>query len=671
MSNPYQDSVKALSIENLFTQDGVYSIPLYQRNFAWGKSEVKQLIRDIADFSVKKDKKYYLGILVVYERYKDGQQQFEVVDGQQRLTVLLLIMKAFENGNIEIKSKPKNANLDLNFAHRPKAKFTLSAISNNNLDNLDEQKLHNEIQRVYDHIPIILNEELEEVGCSPDQFYEYLCEKVVLYRSPLPSDTELNHYFEVMNNRGEQLEKHEILKAKLMNTVNDSTLTGNEKERARKVINQVWEACSDMNRYVQYSFAPKYREPLFGQTWNTPKDWFNHEGFDALSVLFKNSQDSGDEAKSTIEEILKGEKPGEINSDSMDGSPDTFQPVINFPNFLIQVLRIYQHKFEDFRFKTADQKYASLDDKVLLDQFINYQNDIEFVKRFVTLLLKLRFLLDQYVIKRQYEGDQDNWSLLKLNYYYQSSKTTGYIATFGIENGNKEATNKKVLMLLTMFHVSTPTQNYKHWLTGVLNYLANCEEIHGEDYSNFLENLARKLFFDRFMIADKEKQAGYDDIVFKSIDELNQLSNHEINTELLKFHQVKNNLVFNYLDYLLWKDNKNDERIKNFEFKFRSSVEHFNPRNPREHKRLDESHLNSFGNLCLIAHGKNSSFGNNNPLSKAYSDTSKTSLDSLKLHFMMKKAKKESSEDSKYGGWGPEQVESHQQEMISKYEAQL
>lgn len=36
---------------------------------------------------------------------------------------------------------------------------------------------------------------------------------IIHYR--VPKDVELNHYFEVMNSRGEQLEKHEIVKAKL------------------------------------------------------------------------------------------------------------------------------------------------------------------------------------------------------------------------------------------------------------------------------------------------------------------------------------------------------------------------------------------------------------------------------------------------------------------------
>lgn len=670
MSQEESKRIKEFTVGKLFSSkeedsDAVYRIPLYQRNFAWGKPEVKQLIRDIADFAKKRStQKYYLGILVVYER----QNQYEVVDGQQRLTVLSLIMKAFNNKEVKIKYEPEAIKLELNFAHRPKAQYTLRAISQNNIKELDEQKIHHEINRVYDHIPAIIREEIDDVGCTEDDFYSYLRDNVILYRSALPGDTELNHYFEVMNNRGEQLEKHEILKADLMSTAEAD-------EKIKDTVNQVWEACSDMNRYVQYSFPTYDRKPLFGTEWNTPTSWFHDDDFDSLSSQLSKSA-STDDAALTINQILKGKKPKEPEANEEDQNPDRFQPVINFPNFLIQVLRLYQEKYIDFRLNDEDQKYVSLDDKVLLEQFEPYVDDILFVKRFTLLLLKVRFLLDQYVVKRSYEGDKDEWSLLKLNYYPETKDrkqdTTGYKNTFGKDNGYDEYQNEKVLKLLTMLHVSTPTQNYKHWLTGVLNYLVNNQEIYANEYIIYLESFARKLFFDRFMIDDKEQQANYEDIVFRSISEMQQLENNQIPKELLRFNKIKNNLVFNYLDYLIWRDYQDeDERIKKFEFKFRSSVEHFNPRKPSKHTRLEDIYLNSFGNLCLIAHGKNSAFGNNNPLAKAHSDTSKTSLDSLKLYLMMKKAKEEGNEDSKYAGWGPEQVKDHEEEMISKFKAEL
>ena len=78
-------------------------------------------------------------------------------------------------------------------------------------------------------------------------------DRVHLVHYNVPKDIDLNQYFEIMNSRGEQLEKHEIIKARLIEKLKDE-----DKER----FNQLWEYCSEMNVYVQQ----KYRqEAIFGK----------------------------------------------------------------------------------------------------------------------------------------------------------------------------------------------------------------------------------------------------------------------------------------------------------------------------------------------------------------------------------------------------------------------
>jgi hypothetical protein len=69
-------------------------------------------------------------------------------------------------------------------------------------------------------------------------------------------DTDLNHYFEIMNNRGEQLEKHEVLKARLLNRLPAG--------KDQLVFNKIWESCSSLDRYIQYGFSKSIRKDLFG-----------------------------------------------------------------------------------------------------------------------------------------------------------------------------------------------------------------------------------------------------------------------------------------------------------------------------------------------------------------------------------------------------------------------
>ena len=66
-----------------------YTIPLYQRNFAWRTEEIHQLLQDIYEACRKNPNgNYYIGSLVVMKRHNGD---YEVIDGQQRLTVISLI----------------------------------------------------------------------------------------------------------------------------------------------------------------------------------------------------------------------------------------------------------------------------------------------------------------------------------------------------------------------------------------------------------------------------------------------------------------------------------------------------------------------------------------------------------------------------------------------------
>lgn len=59
------EKTELYNIEKLFEER--YIIPIYQRNFEWGESEIRQLILDIFDYSIDNyNKDYYIGTLIVY-----------------------------------------------------------------------------------------------------------------------------------------------------------------------------------------------------------------------------------------------------------------------------------------------------------------------------------------------------------------------------------------------------------------------------------------------------------------------------------------------------------------------------------------------------------------------------------------------------------------------------
>ena len=76
--------------------EGTFSIPIYQRAYAWTDAEVQTLLRDVRDAreraSGTASRDYYLGTLVVNRRAREDRDIFEVVDGQQRLTTLFILL---------------------------------------------------------------------------------------------------------------------------------------------------------------------------------------------------------------------------------------------------------------------------------------------------------------------------------------------------------------------------------------------------------------------------------------------------------------------------------------------------------------------------------------------------------------------------------------------------
>ena len=83
------------SIANILSTDAskVYYIPRYQREYTWGQRDWSNLYDDIFD----NDPGYFLGSIIVIQGEIDPKTNvidFEVIDGQQRLTTISLLLCA-------------------------------------------------------------------------------------------------------------------------------------------------------------------------------------------------------------------------------------------------------------------------------------------------------------------------------------------------------------------------------------------------------------------------------------------------------------------------------------------------------------------------------------------------------------------------------------------------
>ena len=627
-----------------FLSKGKYVIPIYQRNYDWGEKEALQLLEDISDYAKNNNSQnYYIGSAVIFVRNVNGDTYYETIDGQQRLTTLTILAALLKHlGSASWFEKP-----NLSYDHRREADEALAMLQRKQYS---EHQAARNIADVYALFEKNLPKVLGSKGLTESDFADYLFSKVIVLRITVPQDTQLNHYFEIMNTRGEQLEKHEVLKAILISNLDPTEHT---------LFHLIWEACSDMSSYVQMNFSAGLRKLIFGAQWANPQC----KDFDSLCDKLNSEdnstsiEDNEDRTKHTLNELfddaqhnIRYELPRDGSQD--EGKQDRFRSIVNFPNFLLQVLKVCYHHSE-FHQNDIDSK-ITLDDKILIPIFQSVLKSLSdeqqrrrFVKYFIMELLFLRTRYDSYVIKREYISGAERWSLKSIRKY--DNNKANYVNTFSCADSDDEnQLGKEIRMLQAMFHVSAPTQIYKHWLNALLYCIHKPETIDPSFLRDRLYNLARSFMLDVYI--GKEKY-DFEDIVYGHDKFMPKNSTEDIDWSQLDCGCSVHNFVFNFYDFITWR--MNPAKYPKFEFTYRTSVEHFYPQHPMPgYDDLRSHDLHSFGNLCLISRGMNSKFSNNMPKAKldnyGLAEEVRNGL-SLKLLEMMDIVKET-------GEWGPKQI---------------
>ena len=586
----------SLSVNRLLNED-TYAIPLYQRNFAWTYDEIEQLLNDVADAFQEKRDNYYIGTLVVNEE----NDLFKIIDGQQRTTALNLIALALKHefGFDRLKA------VNLTFPARKKSNDNIQKLFINEKISEDDE---NELTRGYRHAKDALKKVLGERQLEPQPFVDYLFNKVIIFRSILPKDLDLNLYFERFNSRGEQLEAHEILKAQMM------AKFGIDQEMAQKFA-RIWDACAEFDKPVASQFKMRRkradnfqeRERIFG--WHFSNYSF-HNIYDDID-FYQNER----RKLSDILGIKVNEKITESEKDFGD-----YTQVIDFPTFLLHVLAIWEGK---------DTSEVQLDDKKLLTLFDIKNKNKTWIIEFSEFLLKIKHIFDNYIVRNSNmdssSRNKDEWFLQKGTYYeYQPNGKAKehYIVEerFTKNTFSDSEMNKNIILLQSMFAVTFTANRDSRWLYESLRFLFNhIEELDqpefGSYFKDFLEIMAVRYAEGR-LFTEEDMLKKYGDIPV---------------------------YAFNFVDYILWKNREELGRkykgvkFDHFKFAYRRSIEHWFPQHPNSDEKiekLDDQFLHSFGNLCIITDSQNSKFGNLVPSAKYKQWEGIFDRQSLKLQIM-------------------------------------
>lgn len=231
-----------LSIEEVFINtDSYYQMPEYQRPYSWDKERVEQLWFDLVESynnyieDPTVDSNYFLGSLVVV---KNGQG-YDVVDGQQRmttLTILFCVLRDLDKINLsEIRmTKVKHSIKDM-FAGRERLKLTTqlnnqAVFETSIINKIDFQSSKKKIEENRFLQTAFYFKNLIEDSQNPESenyienlsgFIEYLFEKTTLIRVVCYDESFAIKLFTVLNDRGLDLSSSDIIKAYLLQKLNE------------------------------------------------------------------------------------------------------------------------------------------------------------------------------------------------------------------------------------------------------------------------------------------------------------------------------------------------------------------------------------------------------------------------------------------------------------------
>lgn len=642
------------SINEIFNGDYKFVVPLYQRNFAWGNEEIRKLISDIYDAYMKnKDSEYYIGTITFYlSKDEQGNTTYEVVDGQQRLTALTLFTKLLDDNRnahyLEYDSRPEVTKL-LNTLYEKGA----SEVLNSEIPFRKTGNYYDQLKFLCKDFSFDRNENGEnklitfDMLLNDNDFKSYFFLNVKLVLAEVPSEMNVAQYFLIMNNRGEQLQAHEIVKAKLLGMINSAD--GKPLTNIRRICAQIWDACSIMNVRVQRSFDSSSRTEWFGENYDCiySVDEYKKKIEHASKISLENENPEVSEQYSDLDSIWEysikdcsqsnkadTSKKTEINEDKKE----TTQSIIEFSDFLMHVLKLeYNDDEVDIPLK-ADNLNSVFDN--LKKEKIN--NHISFF----AALLRWRIIFDRFIVK----PSEDDEAEIKWKLHKPTKRSSKEKITLSFDKGSfDEPYLEEIVKALSMLQVTYSPRDYKNYLQEVLSWFKDEDEAQtiidssGKKFLSKLNRYILKCF--ESLPHDVEPLA----LIFGS----EQTENY--------YHEGTKtpHLILNFIDYLYYEaavhyeDSNNIqtlindtinhmglnneemadfiEKLKKFEFRYRNSIEHHFPQsrasNAGKEARADveispvqeigQTQCDCLGNLYLIGGSGNSSLGSKSPVDKA------------------------------------------------------
>jgi uncharacterized protein with ParB-like and HNH nuclease domain len=224
----------------VFSNDFAFSIPAYQRPYAWTREQASELLTDLLSFlgdgseSVTDASPYFLGSIVLIK--SEGVPEADVVDGQQRLTTLTILLSVlrglaedkkaskitgyiYQEGNeiedTENRYRLKLREKDEDFFRR----FVQDESKLDDLLKLDNSQLSDSQKNIQTNTKYFLTELSAFSELQRKRFVQYLMMSCFLVVVSTPDLDSAYRIFSVLNSRGLDLSLTDLLKSEVIGAI--------------------------------------------------------------------------------------------------------------------------------------------------------------------------------------------------------------------------------------------------------------------------------------------------------------------------------------------------------------------------------------------------------------------------------------------------------------------
>ncbi len=230
-SSNMETSITLKSIDELRKEK--FIIPAYQRGYRWGERQVKELLNDLKEFTEKEKQKaefYCLQPLVITQ---NKGKEWEVIDGQQRITTTFLILNFLNQRYTEERQKQLYT---INYQTRKKSlDFLRNPDPTKQNENIDFYHIYNAYE--------VIREWFKDRESLENDFESTLLNrtKFIWYEVQINDDSDAIDIFTRINIGKIPLTNGELIKALFLNRSNFRTLTDDNIRLKQLQIAQEWD----------------------------------------------------------------------------------------------------------------------------------------------------------------------------------------------------------------------------------------------------------------------------------------------------------------------------------------------------------------------------------------------------------------------------------------------